>query len=125
MEVNFWLVSLPALIALTLKGGIYAYAHFSKTHNFHTRLYLLALFAFSLQNIAEIGHFYTFIKGGVIPTFEVNVFYGATIAAFAFLIHLGLALVFSPQHKTTPACLPRQSICMPSYWKCCCSSRRG
>jgi hypothetical protein len=101
MEVNFWLISLPALIALTLKGGIYAYAHFSKTHNFHTRLYLLALFGFSLQNIAEIAHFYTFIQRGIIPTFEVNVFYGATVAAFAFLFHLALALVFGQQHKTT------------------------
>jgi hypothetical protein len=99
MEINFWLVSLPAFISLSLKGGIYAYAHLSRTHSVQTRLYLLTLFAFSIQNLAEIGHFYTFIERGHIPTFEVNMFYAATITALAFLFHLALALVYDPQDR--------------------------
>jgi len=94
MEINFWLISLPAVIALALKGGIYAYAHFARTHSLQTRLYLFTLFFFSLQNIAEIAHFYTFIERGLIPTFEVNVFYASTIVAYAFLFHLALTLVY-------------------------------
>lgn len=95
MEVNFWLVCLPALISLSVKGGIYAYAHLSRTHSLVTRLYLLTLFAFSIQNVAEIAHFYVFIERGAIPTFEVNMFYAASIAAYAFLFHLSLALAVS------------------------------
>jgi hypothetical protein len=97
MEVNFWLISLPAMIALALKGGIYAYARFSRTHSLQTRLYLFTLFFFSMQNVAEIAHFYTFIERGLIPTFEVNVFYASTIIAYAFLFHLALTLVFDAQ----------------------------
>ncbi|MFL6623859.1 MAG: helix-turn-helix domain-containing protein [Sulfurifustis sp.] len=100
MEVSFWLVSLPALISLSLKGGIYLYAHYSRTHNLLTRLYLLTLFAFSIQNIAEVAHFYTLIERGVTPNFEVNTFYAASIAAYAFLFHLSLALAFNAQDKT-------------------------
>jgi hypothetical protein len=100
MEINFWLVSLPALISLSLKGGIYLYAHFSRTHSLLTRLYLFTLFAFSIQNIAEVAHFYTLIERGVMPNFEVNVFYAATIIAYAFLFHLSLALAFDPRDKT-------------------------
>lgn len=97
--MSFWFVSLPALVSLSMKGGIYLYAHFSHTHNLLTRLYLLTLFAFSLQNVAEIGHFHALIERGVIPTFEVNVFYAATIVAYALLLHLTLALAFDPQNK--------------------------
>jgi 3-oxoacyl-(acyl-carrier-protein) synthase III len=100
MKVTFWLISLPALIALSLKGGIYLYAHFSRTHNLLTRLYLLTLFGFSIQNIAEVAGFYTFLERGAMPNFEANVFYAALIAAYAFLFHLVLALAFDPQNKT-------------------------
>lgn len=100
MEVSFWLVSLPALISLSLKGGIYLYAHYSRTHNLLTRLYLLTLFAFSIQNVAEVAHFYTLIERGVMPNYEVNIFYAASIAAYAFLFHLSLALAFDPESAT-------------------------
>jgi hypothetical protein len=103
MEVNFWLISLPAVIALALKGGIYLYARFSRTHSLQTRLYLFTLFFFSLQNIAEIGHFYTFIQRGLIPTFEVNMFYASTIVAYAFMFHLALTLVFDARSATIRA----------------------
>ncbi len=85
------LASTPAMIALLIKASIYWYARKSKTHNYHTRLFLFFLFALSVQNIAEITHFYV-LASGVIPEFEVRVYYMASIAAAALLLHLSIAL---------------------------------
>ena len=86
-----FLTSAPAMIALIIKAGIYLYARSSKTHNYQTRLYLLFLFALSIQNIAEIAHFYV-LADGVIPAFEVTVFYAASIVAILLLFHLSIAV---------------------------------
>ncbi len=94
MEVNPFVVSLPAIVALLFKGGIFAYAFSSKTHNLQTRLYLLFLFALSIQNIVEISHFYA-LSRGIIPYFEITVFYAAAIIALALLFHLAVTLSFS------------------------------
>lgn len=91
MELNTLLISLPAIIALLIKGGIYLYARYSGTHNHLTRLYLYALFALSVQNIAEIWHFYT-LGRGLMPYFEVKAFYAASIAALALFFHLAMSL---------------------------------
>jgi hypothetical protein len=102
MDNSFWLISLPAIVALGFKGAVYAYAHFSKTHNFHTRLYLLALFALSIQNISEIAHFYTLHVRGTLPYFEVTLFYASSIAALALFFHLAIAISFNqPLGKKT------------------------
>ncbi len=90
------LASTPAIIALMIKVGIYWYARTSKTHNVHTRLFLFFLFALSAQNIAEIAHFYV-LASGVIPEFEVRIYYIASIAAAALLLHLSIALAWKPQ----------------------------
>jgi hypothetical protein len=92
MEANFWLIILPAVLALVFKGGIYAYAHFSRTHNLQTRLYLFALFALSVQNIAEISHFHTLLVQDQMPDLDVTVFYAASIAALAFFLHLAITI---------------------------------
>lgn len=94
MEINSLIVSLPAILALLFKGGIYAYARNAHLQNHHTRLYLFFLFALSIQNIAEIGHFHVLIDKQMIPTFEATVFYGASIAALAIIFQLALALAF-------------------------------
>ncbi len=94
MELNVFLICLPAFTALLFKGGIYAYAYHSKTHNQQTRLYLYFLFALSIQNIAEIFALYTANTQDVIPYFEVTVFYASSIAIIALLLHLALSLAF-------------------------------
>ena len=77
------LASTPAIIALLIKVGIYWYARKAKTHNYNTRLFLFFLFALSIQNIAEVFHFYV-LANGVIPDFEVRIYYTASVAAAAW-----------------------------------------
>ena len=89
--LNPFLTSTPAMIALIIKAGIYLYARHSNTHNYRTRLYLLFLFALSIQNIAEIAHFYV-LADGIIPTFEITAYYAASIVAILLLFHLSIAL---------------------------------
>jgi hypothetical protein len=91
MELNPYLVSIPAVLALLAKGAIYSYARFSPTHTHLTRIFLLALFALSLQNVAEISHYFVLHRGEV-PGFELSVYYAASILALAFFFHLALAL---------------------------------
>ncbi len=87
------LASTPAITALLIKAGIYWYARQTSTHNYHTRLFLFFLFALSVQNIAEIAHFYV-LASGVIPEFEVRVYYLASIAAGGLLVHLSIAVAW-------------------------------
>src|SRR3989344_2651856 len=94
MELNPFVVSLPAIVALLFKGGIFAYAVSSKTQNLQARLYLFFLFALSIQNIVEISHFYA-LSRNVIPYFEISAFYAAAIIALAILFHLAVTLAFS------------------------------
>ncbi len=91
METSPLLASAPAVAALFFKAGIFLYARFSPTHNFQTQLYLLFLFALSLQNIAEIAHFFVLAEG-VIPRFELKLYYVSSIAAIAILVHLAVTL---------------------------------
>ena len=91
------------MIALLIKGGIFAYAHFSDTHNKQTRLYLLFLFALSIQNIAEVSGFYTLITHNIIPATQATTYYASSIVALAFIFHLALHLAFDegdPKVKT-------------------------
>ena len=90
MGLNALLISLPAIIALAFKAGIFAYAHFSKTHNSQTRVYLYFLFALSIQNVAEIWHFHKLIDNNTLPYLEATIYYAAGIFAFAFLFHLAV-----------------------------------
>jgi hypothetical protein len=108
MELNLPLIILPAIISLLLKAGIYLYARASRTHNFQTQLYLGFLFALSIQNVSEIFALYALNVNGVMATFEAKLFYAASIAAFAPLIHLALSLAFDEQHRIRrilPACI--------------------
>jgi hypothetical protein len=95
-DSSTFLVSLPAGIALLCKIGIFVYARSSNVVNAVTRLYLLFLFALSLQNVAEIFHFYTIARGGI-PYLEFTVYYAAITAALALLVHISLRLSF-PNH---------------------------
>ena len=93
MEKTLWIVILPALVALCFKAGIFIYARGARgavRHNLQTQLYLLALFALSIQNVAEIKHFHAILSRGVLPTFEVTIFYAASIAALSLFFHLSL-----------------------------------
>lgn len=91
MDVNPLLASLPAVLALLLKGGIFLYARHSGVRTPQTRLYLYFLFALSIQNLAEISYFYGLgdERGAEFPG---TVFYAAGILALALFLHLALAL---------------------------------
>lgn len=101
MEKTFWLISLPAFVALCFKAGIFAYARAAIRHNLQTRLYLLALFALSIQNVAEIAHFDAIINKGVLPILEVTIFYAASIAALSLFFHLSLTFASELLGKAT------------------------
>ena len=78
---------IPAILALTFKAAIFFYARGSKQHNLETQLYLLFLFALSIQNLSEI---FVFI-GGQARHEMIFVYFGASIIAIAALMHLALA----------------------------------
>jgi len=94
MELSLPLIIVPPLIALMFKAGIYAYAWRTKIHNLQTRLYLLFLFSFSIQNIAEIFGLYKVNVDNIMPHFEAGLFYGAVIVALALFFHLAVAVAF-------------------------------
>lgn len=98
MGIGLPLICLPAVASLVLKGGIYAYARLSGTHNLQTRLYLGFLFALSLQNVAELFGLYALNVSGVMPYVEARLFYAATIIAFPFLFHLAVSLALNEPH---------------------------
>lgn len=97
MELSLPFIIVPPIIALLFKAGIYAYAWSTKTHNLHTRLYLLFLFSFSIQNIAEIFGLYKVNVDSAMPHFEGELFYAAVIVALALFFHLALAVAFDQQ----------------------------
>lgn len=105
LDSDIFLISLPAGIALLCKIGLFVYARLSNVSNALTRLYLYFLFALSLQNVAEISHFYTIARGGM-PYLEFAVYYAAIIAALALLVHLSLRLSFPERAR---------SIAVPIY----------
>ena len=94
MDLHALLITLPAIVALAFKGGIYAYAANSKIHSRQTKLYLYFLFAMSLQNLAEIFGFYSLNAKHIIPYFEATAFYAASIVIIVLLFHLVLSLVY-------------------------------
>jgi transposase-like protein len=91
MEFSAYAIAVPALLALACKIGIYAYAQRSPVHNRQTRLYLFFLFALSIQNVAEVLGFYNLITYDLIPSAQATVYYAASIAALAILLHLAMA----------------------------------
>jgi len=103
--------SLPAIIALICKVGIYAYAHHTGTHSLLTRLYLLFLFSLSIQNVAEINHFLTWQKG-VVPDLELRMYYAASIVALAFVLHFTMVVALKRISSAT------QRIIIGAYLFC-------
>lgn len=98
MELNPLVLSLPAIIALIVKGGIYAYARYAKVQSHATQIFLLFLFALSLQNIGEIWHFFA-LSAGQLPVFEVTIYYAGGIVALGMLNHLALELALPEPHR--------------------------
>ncbi len=90
--------AIPAILALIAKGVIYFYARFSETRNLQTALYLLFLFALSIQNLAEITFFTAQAVQLASPPGGI-VYFGASILALALLLHLALALAFNWQYR--------------------------
>lgn len=76
----------PALLALIAKAVIFFYARNTRQRNLETHLYLLFLFALSIQNLSEI-----FVFLGPSQYEMVLVYFGASIVAIGLLLHLALA----------------------------------
>lgn len=84
---------LPATVALLAKVGIFFYARYSKVHDARTQLYLLCLFALSIQNLTEIQLFVN--NAGELanpPAISGTIYYSASIFALALFLHLALIL---------------------------------
>ncbi len=83
--------AIPAILALAAKAVIFFYARFSGQRNLETRLYLLFLFAFAIQNLAEISVFTA--KAQQLPSPPGGLLYFAgSIAALALFLHFALIL---------------------------------
>ncbi|MDH5631469.1 MAG: hypothetical protein OEZ10_00595 [Gammaproteobacteria bacterium] len=89
-----YLLSIPAGIALLIKGGIYLYARQSGHVGLQTMLYLALLLAFGLHNIAEISHFFT-LANGEIPRIAYYIIASSILLGTAIFIHFAIALTFS------------------------------
>lgn len=85
-------VTIPALVALIAKGILFVYARLSQVRTLETRLYLSLLFALSIQNLAEGWGLNAIAKHGSASGIYGFIYYGASIAAIALLLHLALAL---------------------------------
>ena len=85
-------VTIPALVALIAKGILFVYARLSQVRTLETRLYLSLLFALSIQNLAEGSGLNAIAKHGSASEIYGFIYYGASIAAIALLLHLALAL---------------------------------
>ncbi len=104
MEQHPFLNSLPAIIALLFKGAIYLFAHYSETHNRNTQVFLIFLFALSIQNVAEVSHFFV-IANDEIPIFEFQVYYLSSIAGLALALHLGVLIAIKSEQRVIPGAL--------------------
>lgn len=83
--------AIPAILALFAKATIYFYSKLSQTRNLQTRLYLLFLFALSIQNLAEITFFTAQARNLSAPAGGFT-YFGASIVAIALLAHLASVL---------------------------------
>ena len=84
--------AIPAFIALIAKVALFLYARSSRIRNLETRLYLLFLFALSIQNIVEILGFQAIARRGFFPDIDGFVYYSAGIMAIALVFDLALTL---------------------------------
>lgn len=125
MDLHALLITLPAIVALAFKGGIYVYAANSKIHSRQTKLYLYFLFAMSLQNLAEIFGFYSLNAKHIIPYFEATAFYAASIVIIVLLFHLVLSLVYDDYLEGKKIGCSNFSTSMQSCSKVCCYSLLG
>jgi N-terminal 7TM region of histidine kinase/Bacterial regulatory protein, Fis family len=98
--MDFTPYALPAMVALLAKIGIFYYARYTKVHNIQTQLYLLCLFALSIQDLTEIQLFLSNAKALTHPP-EISgtIYYSASILAIAFFLHLTLALAKIRTHR--------------------------
>lgn len=93
MEFNHLIVSIPATVALAIKGGVFFYAQRSKVGNGYTRLFLTFLAALTLLNIAELWHFHA-LHQGILPYGAMMLYYAAAIMIGALVTHLAFVLSF-------------------------------
>jgi DNA-binding protein Fis len=84
--------AIPAFIALIAKVALFFYARSSRIRNLETRLYLLFLFALSIQNVVEILGFQAIARRGFFPDIDGFVYYSAGIMAIALVFDLALTL---------------------------------
>ena len=86
-----WTYAFPAILALLAKVGIFFYARYSNVHNLQTRIYLLFLFALSIQNLSEIAVLVSHAERWPEPS-GGRLYFSASIVAIAFFLHLALVM---------------------------------
>ncbi|MEK7623605.1 MAG: hypothetical protein AAB408_02970, partial [Patescibacteria group bacterium] len=98
--MNFSPFVIPAILALVFKAIIFFYARGSKQHSLETQLYLLFLFALSIQNLSEI---FVFLGGDPTKHRMIFVYFGASIVGIGVLMHLALATATNLSLKISAA----------------------
>ena len=84
--------SIPAVLALLIKAGIYFYVRPLSLRSLQTRLFLFFLITLSLMNLSEITYFITF--GGERPATPPGgyLYFTCSIAGLALILHLALLM---------------------------------
>jgi len=90
MELSAY--SIPAVVALLIKAGIYFYVRPLSLRSLQTRIFLLFLITLSLMNLSEISYFVTF--DGVRPEMPPGgyLYFACSIVGLALILHLALLM---------------------------------
>lgn len=99
----FTIYALPAMVALLTKLGILVYDRLSNIRSAQSRLFVLMLIGFSIQNVAEATFFLQGTPGTADHTHAGTWWFSAAIVAVALLLHLAIATAApSKDGATTP-----------------------
>jgi len=92
MAIDSFIISLPALIALTIKGGLFWYSLSQSNESMASRLFLYFLAALTVVNVVEISGFYILIDLETVPVLNGYLYYVFEITALSILFHLVTAM---------------------------------
>lgn len=95
--MDYTLYALPAAAALLAKIGIFYYARRTAVQNAQTRVYLLFLLCLAIMDLTEIELFLS--NAGSLsnpPSFIGTLYFSASTAAIALLLHLALLIARAP-----------------------------
>jgi len=92
MATDSFFYSIPALIALTIKGGLFWYSLSQSNESPASRLFLYFLAALTIVNVVEISGFYILIDLDTVPVLNGYLYYVFEVTALSILFHLATVM---------------------------------